>query len=175
MKLNRVTDKAEKALKKLGQYKYVLIVIVAGCILLLWPSGDKKTEVKEQPGLTGTEEDFSVEALEERLSHALSGVEGAGEVTVILTVQSGMERVLATNRSADQRTDGREMEEEVVIISGENGEEAVLIGQNYPEFQGALIVCPGGDDPQVRLNRTRAVSVLTGLGTDRIAVCRGSK
>ena len=118
-------------------------------------------------GLTGTEEDFSVEALEERLALALSRIEGAGEVSVILTVDSGMERVLATDRTQEQADGGVSIQEETVILSTDAGEEAVLVTQRYPTFQGALVVCPGGDDPSVRLVLTQAVAALTGLGTDR--------
>ena len=160
----------------LRQYRYVLIVAAAGLALLLWPAGDGPGEQSPGPagGLTGAEEDFSVEALEEKLARALSQVEGAGEVSVILTVEQGMERVLASDRTAEQGRDTTSLEEQTVIISTGAGEEAVLITQRYPTFQGALVVCPGGDDPAVQLVLTRAMAALTGLGTDRITVCKGS-
>ena len=165
----------EKVLGFLKQYKYVLIVAAAGLLLLLWPTGgDGRQPAAQQTGLTGAEEDFSVEALEERLAQALSRIDGAGEVSVILTVDSGMERVLATDRSQEQRDGELSIQEETVVISTDAGEEAVLVKQRYPTFQGALVVCPGGDDAAVRLVLTQAVSALTGLGTDRITVCKGS-
>ena len=49
----------------------------------------------------------------------------------------------------------------------------VVRTQYYPSFRGALVVCPGGDDPQVQLAITQAVSALTGLGSDRITICAG--
>lgn len=174
MKLNLKMPGTEGLSKFLKQYKYVLIIIAAGILLLLWPSGKSKTTVESGTGLTGVEEDFSVEALEERLSKVLSRVEGAGEVSVVLTVRSGMERVLATDSREEERDRDFQLEEQTVVISTEKGEEVVLIGQRYPTFQGALIVCPGGDDPQVRLRLTEAVSALTGLGSARITVCKGS-
>lgn len=174
MKINWKIPKGEALLKLLGQYKYVLIVIAAGILLLLWPSEEKASPEAAQSGLTSGEEDFSVEALEERLARVLSKVEGAGEVSVVLTVESGMERVLATDISASQSEDRRDREEQTVIISTEEGEEPVLLTQRYPTFQGALVVCPGGDDPEVRLRLTQAISVLTGLGSDRITVCKGA-
>jgi stage III sporulation protein AG len=85
-----------------------------------------------------------------------------------------VERVFATDKSAGQTEGSRDMEEETVIISGDSGEEVVLLTQRYPTFQGALVVCHGADDPQVRLQITQAISVLTGLGADRITVCKGS-
>lgn len=174
MKINWKIPKGEALFKLLGQYKYVLIVIAAGILLLLWPSGEKEPPAAAQSGLTGGEEDFSVEALEERLARVLSKIDGAGEVSVVLTVESGMERVLATDIAASQWEDRRDREEQTVIISTDEGEEAVLLTQRYPTFQGALVVCPGGNDPEVRLRLTQAISVLTGLGSDRITVCKGA-
>ena len=65
------------------------------------------------------------------------------------------------------------MEEETVIVNSGSGQEAVLLTRRYPTFQGALVVCEGGDDAEIRLLMTRAVSALTGIGADRITVCKG--
>ena len=43
-----------------------------------------------------------------------------------------------------------------------------------PQFRGALVVCPGGDDPQVRLAVMEAVSAVTGLGSNHISVCKSA-
>ena len=37
-----------------------------------------------------------------------------------------------------------------------------------------VVVCPGGEAPQIRLQIIQAVSALTGLGSDCIAVSRGN-
>ena len=41
-----------------------------------------------------------------------------------------------------------------------------------PVYQGAIILCQGADSPSVRLAITQAVSKVTGLPTDRIAVLK---
>lgn len=165
----------DRVLGFVKQYKYVLMVAAAGLVLLLWPAGqDQAPQAPEQPGVAGDQEDFSVQGLEERLAQALSKIQGAGEVSVVLTVEQGMERVLATDRVRDQGEGALSTQEETVVLSTDAGEEAVLVTQRYPTFQGALIVCPGGDDPAIQLVLTQAVADLTGLGTDRITVCRGS-
>ena len=158
--------------KALDQYKYVLIVIAAGIILLLWPTGDRKqnTGTDNSPEIWET---FDLEALEEKLSKTLSKVEGAGEVTVTLTVKSGMEQVLASDRTTSVSERGSSVEEETVLINSGGGQETVLLTRKYPTFQGALVVCEGGDSAEIRLLLTQAVSALTGLGTDRITVCKG--
>lgn len=156
------------------RYKFVLIVIAAGLFLLALPSGSDRNHAEKTEGVLGTEEDFSVDALEEKLGEILSRIEGAGKVSVMLTVKSGMERILATDLESSQSGAELERTEETVVLSKDNGEEVVLIGQNYPTFQGALVVCPGGGDPQIQLEITRALSALTGLGAGRITVCKGS-
>ncbi|HJH62881.1 MAG TPA: stage III sporulation protein AG [Firmicutes bacterium] len=174
MKLAWKPPKQGQVLAVLKQYRYVLLVAAAGILLLLWPTGGRQRQPVEEQGLTGAEEDFSVEALEQRLAQALSRIEGAGEVSVVLTVDSGMERVLATDQTQQQGEGELSSQEQTVILSTDEGEEVVLVAQRYPTFQGALVVCPGGDDPQLRLTLTQAVSGLTGLGSDRITVCAGS-
>lgn len=157
----------------LKRNKYVLIMVAAGILLLLLPV--KKDKVEEQEaGVSGVEEDFSVEALEARLGEILSRIDGAGEVAVMLTVRSGTQRILAMDRDFTQDGDQRRQKEETVILSTDNGDQAVLIGQDYPVFQGALAVCHGGDDPEVCLKLTRALSALTGLSSGRVTVCKGS-
>jgi stage III sporulation protein AG len=156
-------QKAASWAKKLRAYQYVLLVIAAGALLLLWPEQAQTDTVEET---VSEEESFSVESLERELESALSQIDGAGSVSVMLTVKSGMKRVLAQDVS-----DGDT--ETVIISTGSGKQEVVLLQQNYPDFQGALIICEGGDEPQVRLLVTQAVAALTGLGTARISVCKG--
>lgn len=174
MKLQWKPPNAAKLWKLLDQYKYVLIVIAAGIVLLLWPSGEGKENPKAEPGAqSAQEEPFDLAALEEKLSQTLSKVEGAGKVSVTLTVKSGMEQVLASDRSTSVTDRGSSVEEETVLVDSGSGQEAVLLMQRYPTFQGALVVCEGGDNAEIRLLMARAVSALTGIGTDRITVCKG--
>lgn len=172
MKSEWKPPQAEQLWKLLDKYKYVLLVILAGVILLLWPAGEKE-QPRESAG-SGTAEDFDLAALEKKLSQALSQVEGAGKVTVTLTVKSGMEQVPFTDRSTSVSERGSSVEEKTVVINTGSGQEAVVRVQRGPVFQGAVVVCQGGDRAEVRLLMTQAVASLTGLGTDRITVCKGS-
>lgn len=159
----------KKLLPLLKKYKLVLLVLAAGLLLLLWPEGGTEPAAVS----TGTAgESFDVEALERRMEEVLSRIQGAGEVSVILTVESGMERVLAADVELREENGEREEATSTVIVStGSSTEEVVVQSSLYPVFRGALVVCDGGDDPQVRLLITQAVAALTGLGTDKIAVC----
>lgn len=167
-----------KGLELFQKYKYVLLILLAGVALLLWPSG-KEPPSKEAPAEISAsvpQEDFSVSALEEKLSETLSKVKGAGDVTVMLTVQGGSRQVLAVDEKSSHKADGgSETQSTTVVVSGASGtgNSPVLVQQLYPRFQGALVVCSGGEDAGVRLKLMEAVSALTGLGTDKISICKG--
>ena len=171
MKFQWKPPQAQQLWKLLDKYKYVLIVLAAGLALLLWPTGER--EQLEAPSSSAGAEDFDLAALEEKLSQTLSQVEGAGKVTVILTVKSGMEQVPLTDRSTAVSERENSVEEKTVVINTGSGQEAVVRVQRSPVFQGAVVVSQGGDRAEVRLLLTQAVSALTGLGADRITVCKG--
>lgn len=169
MDIAALREKAAGIVKRLGPYKYVLLVIAAGVLLLVWPGGEKAQE--DSRSGAREEENFSVAALEAQLEETLSRIDGAGEVTVMLTVRSGMERILAQDESFGPEEETRET---VIVSTGSGKQEVVLLSQRYPTFQGALVVCPGGEDARVKLLVTQAVSALTGLSSGRISVCKGT-
>lgn len=155
-------------LRRLTAYKYVLLVIAAGLVLLLLPHSEADGDQAQRQESDGT--DRSVAELEDKLAETLTHIRGAGRVSVVLTVDGGTERTYASNRTQSQE----EREEEILVISRGSGvEEAVVKQERYPVYRGALVVCEGGEDPEVCLEITRAVAVLTGLGADRISVCKG--
>ena len=91
---------------------------------------------------------------------------------MVLTVDSGSRRVLAQDQERDR--EGGSTVSTVTVGRGSGTQEVVPLQTLAPSFRGALVVCPGGGDPQVRLKLSEAVSALTGLGTDRISVCEGN-
>ncbi len=168
--------KGEDLLQKLiflfKKYKLALLVLGVGLVFLLWPQAGTG-RVVESAGGGGGEIQFDLKALENRMEQVLAKIEGAGEVSLILTVKSGTQQVYASD--VDYKEDGESREERtttVLISTGSGKEEIAVIRQDYPTFQGALVVCDGGDDPTVRLLITQAVAALTGLRSDKITVCK---
>ena len=150
----------------------MILIIGIGVFLLLVPTSISKENRPDD--VSDMEEDFSIEAMEDKLEQILSQIEGAGRIDVMLTVESGMKRIFAQDEKMEQESECLQKERETVVISSGSGtQEAVLVQQFYPRFQGALIVSEGGGDPAVRLNITEAVAALTGLGADKISVCKG--
>ena len=163
-----------KALQSFGKYKYVLLVALVGAVLLLWPSG-KETDTSSAGSQTWDTGDlFQVEALEEKLEKALSQVEGAGKVTVVLTLEESARQVLAQNEEGSWGTGETRRDTSTVLLGrGSGTQEVVPLQEIGPRYRGALVVAEGGDLPQVRLALCQAVSALTGLGADKISICKG--
>lgn len=160
--------RVREALKK---YKYVLLVILVGILLLAWPAGE---DPEEAPARAGREELFQAEQLEERLERALSKVEGAGEVTVVLTLQGGPRQVLVQDGAATEEDSRSSRETETLLGSRGSGyQEPVVLQELGPVYQGALLVYSGEKDPGVELELYGAVSALTGLRADQISICKG--
>lgn len=163
--------KRKKPLEVLSKYKFVLLAAALGAALLLWPA--KTPETAESPpartdGGAGTARD-----MEESMENILAEISGVGRVDVMLTLHSGRELVLAEDAAlrysgSAQSPDSYERSTDTVTTA--NG--VVVRQEVYPQYRGALVVCDGGNSDRVRLAVIDAVSALTGLGTDRIAVVK---
>ena len=152
--------------KLAGKYKFVLIVILAGVVLLAMPHSKGTSEQSEtqMPEMT----DFDLEGLERGMERALSRIDGAGEVSVVLTLRSGSRKVVAE----DTRTSDTESTSETVVVSkGSGSQDALMLQEIYPQFRGALVVCDGGNDPGIKLKLLEAVAALTGLDSSSISIC----
>ena len=161
---------AQRVRASLHKYRLVWLVILVGLFLLLLPTGGGEGEEAAAEPAQGT---FDLEKTEARLAQALSQIKGAGEVTVMLTVANGPRQVLAqdVDRNSQQ---GEESTQTVILSRGSSSQETVTVPGDLPPVPGgALVVCPGGDDPEVRLQITEALSALTGLGADKISISEG--
>ena len=165
----------QKLLALLEKYKFVLLVILVGIVLLTLPElGGSATAQEQAAAAESAGLAFDLDGLERKLADTLSRVEGAGKVSVALTVKTSTRQVLAQNASTSQKEGETEESRSTVVVSqGSGREEAVPLQQIYPQFQGALVVCEGADDPSIRLAMADAVSALTGLGSDKISICKG--
>ena len=111
------------------------------------------------------------------MEEILGQISGVGQVRVMLTADTDGERQLARDTELTYRGEPTAPEDysarsETVLTDSGEGDAPVVTQRVYPTYRGALVVCQGGDQPQVRLAVTEAVSALTGLSADRIAVAK---
>lgn len=160
----------EKLISYVKKYRYVVLVVLAGVVLMLLPSGKGEQQTSsDQP--VNVSEAYSLAETEKRLEQLLGRIRGVGQVQVMLTLKSGSSLQLAENRSTSQRdTEDRQDRDVVTLNRGSGYEDVVVTEQTYPVYQGAVVVCQGAGDSGVNLAVIQAVSVLTGLGSDKITV-----
>ena len=158
------------ALKWLATYKYVLLAVLLGVVLLLLPDG--KAEREEE---TTRLADFDRASVQREMEDILSAIDGAGRLRLMLTVGGGGELELARDRALTRKDGAGEYSDktETVVIGSGSSAEVVVTQSRYPDFVGALVVCEGGGSAAVRLEITQALSALTGLPSDRISVIKG--
>lgn len=106
--------KTEKIKKQIDKYKYPLLALLLGLVIMLIPIGKSSSEPS---GGASADEEI-------RLETVLQRCEGVGETKA-------------------------------------------LISEN-----GAVIVCQGAEDPEVRLAIIKAVEAFTGFSSDRIQVLK---
>ena len=153
----------------LKKYRLVIIVLLAGILLLVFPNGEKQEE-KSMP--VSTEESLQ-ESLQDSLEEILSQISGAGKVSVLLTQAAGKETIYQIDENTSAENGGSSSHRQTVLISGTGREENGLIRQvKEPTYLGAVIVCQGADNAAVRLAVVEAVRSATGLTTDRISVLK---
>ena len=152
----------------LERYRYALLVVAVGALLLLLPTGGTQPAAEERQ--TDRETFFQLEELEEKLARTLSSIHGAGETEVMLTLKSGSRQVLA--QDTQSRGEGERSVSTVTLGRGSGSQEVVPLQTVAPQFRGALVVCQGGDRPEVKLAVTEAVAALTGLSADRVTVAK---
>ena len=164
----------KEALSLLRKYKYLLLVLAVGGVLIFWPTEKAANQNIAQDGY----ELFDLAAAQSALCQAISRIQGAGEVEVVLSLQTDMTLVLQENQTvkSDARQEGEvitrknDSESETVLVGSGASTRPVVIRRVYPEYRGALVVCEGARNPAVKLAVLEAVSAVTGLGTDKITV-----
>jgi len=159
---------SRRATSFLGKYRYVLLIILIGVVLMSMPSfsGEKSKEEAEQTKATVQTN------LAKELEEILKLIDGAGDVKVILTVAESEKTQYQYN---EDKTGGEKdtYDRDTVIVTGSDREQSGLItGVRGPEYRGAVVVCEGADRPSVKLSIMEAVAAVTGLGMDRISVLK---
>lgn len=157
----------EKIMVWVRKYRFVILILLVGIGLMLIPFGGKEKAETSVSSTAPTQPDISKE-----LSQILSQIDGAGEVSVMLTVRTGTSTVYQTDDTHTTGDSGSTRQDTVIITDEDRAQSGLVQHIVYPEYRGAIIVCQGADNLQVRLNIMEAVARITGLGMDKISVLK---
>lgn len=137
MSEDRIKKSIFSKLKENKKLQYIIVFSVAALLIFIFVIGflnEKKTDEKAETSF--------VEELEKRLSDAIGKISGVGKNSVVITVESGMETVLATKTTVTETSGGRETVETPILVNGKT----VVLKEKYPKIIGVLIVAEGADN-----------------------------
>lgn len=179
--------------EKLPKKNHLLLLLAAGILLLVisfpdFPQ-DSASSVDEQNRMT--EETGNVDLqkyaddLEERTAGILSQVEGAGSVSVMITLKSGNRKIVEkdesnTSQSVSEEDSGVKratedrMEEESSIYrqNADGSSEPYVSAELYPEIEGVVVIAEGGGDAVVRQEISEAVQALFDVAAHKIKIMK---
>jgi stage III sporulation protein AG len=190
--LRKVFDNGDKKkLMNLGlAFAVGILLIISSNTLFRKDISEKIIYQEEQEDIVNVikqpkiRENTFEENLERRLEDILSGVYGAGNVQVMLTIAHGKEIVLASNttfeeasvREVDSEGGVRETysvnskEQNIIIKDSNNVDKPLILKQIEPEVEGVLIIAEGGGDVTVRAELIRATQTVLGIPSHRVHV-----
>lgn len=163
--LERVTDWFKKAREKPRSASLAVVLGVAAMLLILLsevlPGSSDSVDLKDDQTVQ-TAASYQA-SLESQLADLIQQIEGAGETTVMITLESGEERIYAT----DTQTGGDQSQQTHVLLEdGTALEETIYL----PTVCGVAVVCDGGGDVGVEARITTLVSALLDVPSNRICV-----
>ena len=164
-KCMKITDLQKLILPLFKKYKYIFILIAAGILLLLFPGGSSKTPEAVSLPDTGA---ISISEAERKLEGILGEAAGVGRVKVILSTKSSGQ----TNYAKDKRNSDSSLEENIKTVNSGGGESALIVDYSHPVYLGAIVLCDGADDPNVRLSVTQAVESFCNLTVSKITIIK---
>lgn len=169
--IKTLLDKIPKSSRKL------ILLIAAGIVAVLLIAASEFGE-KDKPSKITEAEDSQLDSvyekeLEKRLEEIVSQIDMVGRVSVMVKTASGEKNEYAVNDSVNYGVQGdRKTENEYVIVKEQNSQSGMLIKRDYPEIQGVMIVCEGGDISKVKNEVTNAVCALLGISANNVSVTK---
>lgn len=160
-------DISERITAWVGKYKYVLLVVLAGIFLMILPEGRKENTEPLQRELPQQAPSIAAE-----LESILSQIKGVGKVKVMITEADAAQTVYQTDTDTTVSGENISTRVETVVVGSSGAQEGLISTVTPPVYLGVVVVCQGGDQPNVKLAVVQAVAAVTGVGTDHISVLK---
>jgi|LSQX01.3.fsa_nt_gb stage III sporulation protein AG len=182
----------EKYIGKDKNITNLIIILIIGIIILIAGSAfmDKGKKADAVPhelnDISAKQEDkLSYEHnLKINIEQILSLIEGVGEVSVMVTLNSTAEIIPAVeiknnqtitkeedNQGGKREVTQTEEENKVLVLNKQGGEQQPLILKELkPEVKGVIIVAEGVSDPKVKFEVYEAVKAILGIKAHQVKV-----
>lgn len=163
---------------------FIGIALILLSSLLPKASGNQGSS-SDQCTTTSSEE--YVKQLEEKVQTLVEKISGVGSSNVMITLENGVENVYANSekKSTDNTTDSsssgtskatdkNNTEQNVVVVDGKDGKQALVVTQKEPTVKGVVVVCDGGDNLTVVQDVTDAVTTALRITSNRVTVVKAA-
>ena len=168
-----------KIFQKLKSIKHIeiIVAVVLGAVVLLiylstFGSGGKKTSSFQATGVA----EYAA-MLETKLENIIKQINGVGNVSVMVTLESGPEYVYATDE--EQKTNISEDKGTTITSTTTNknpiiiSNEMVVVKEIMPTVGGIVVVAGGADNTKVKLEIVKAIQALVDVPQSSIEVLVG--
>ncbi len=175
-------------LKKVRHIEIILVVVLASLVILIWfVDFDKSTEENVNTYTNGSSSTTAyAQELESRLQTALGSISGAGKVTVMITLDGTVEKILAmvsdskTSTTSNTTTGGSTnttstttTSTEPVIVKDSGTSNPIVLSEIMPEIKGVIIIAEGADNIRVKLDLLKAIQALLSVKSSQVEIFSG--
>lgn len=165
------------------------LILIADFYRDIKPDGTAEEGIYNENAQTEVEASDSTETdyvrnLENELSSILAKIQGAGRVSVMITLKSGREIIPAKDESISDKVtnekdtsggtrviDEKTTDDKVVLTSAQGGNsKPLIIKEINPEVKGVIVVAEGAKDSKVKLMISQAVQTVLDIPAYRVTV-----
>lgn len=185
-----MSDGIGKMMKKLktlpvSKSSFLVILGIIGLLLVMistFSGGNKKNEVSQKLEVpTAAATDSYTDNIEQKLEALISDMLGGTKVTVMVTLENGVEYVYADEykTGAEVKKDQTSLKTEqndsnqknyVVIKDADGNERALLVTEKMPIIRGVVVVCDSGQTETVSAAVKSAVRSALCVDEDKICI-----
>ena len=166
--------------QKFMSWKYIkiliLCVIVVIAFIMYLNIGENETTIVSTNNSSYISTLEYSKEIEIKLENILSKIDGAGNVSVMVSLDGSPELIYATDNdtktSSSSTGTTTTTSSNLIIINGSN-DGALILKESLPKVKGVIVVSSGADNIAIKLDMLNAVSKLLDLPIDQINILKG--
>lgn len=162
--------------KILNNKKLIIILTIGfvGIILIAMSSFESEQSENQRPNAENKNFSQYQQELQKELGDFLENINGAGEVNVMITFDTGSEKVYAydteENSNVQDGNEERKYKNEHIIVKNDSGEDGLEIKEIYPKVRGVAVICDNADNSIIKEQIVSAVCALFDINSTQISV-----
>ena len=152
------SNKLIKKIKESKTFQYVVIGIISVIIILILALVFNGSNKSKSVAYTTS--------LEAKLEETLSKIDGAGKVSVVISVENESVKEVAYTTTTEKTSNGTKTTKTPLVVNGE----VVYIGDATPTITGVLIVAEGAKNLSVLTKLQYATTTLLNVDVSKIEI-----